>query len=60
MNFKGKDCVSHVPKCLAELDERMDNFCKYLRRSLLIVHTQYSQWQAAFIQEKSVSLLRLV
>ena len=64
MNFKRKDCVSHVPKRLAGMDERMDNSCKrraeYLRRSLVIVHTQCSQWQAAFIQEKLVSSLMLV
>ena len=64
MNFKGKDCVSHVPKRLAGMDERMDNSCKrraeYLHRSLIILHTQCSQWQAAFIREKSVSSLKLV
>ena len=57
MNFKGKDCVSHAPKRLAGMDERVSNSCKrgaeYLRRSLVIVHTQCSQWQAAFIREKS-------
>ena len=41
MNFKGKDCVIHVPQCLAGMDERVDNSCKrraeYLRRSLIIV-----------------------
>ena len=60
MNFKGKDCVSHVPKSLAGMDERVDNSCKrraeYLRRSLVIVHTERSQWQASFIREKSVCL----
>ena len=25
MNFKGKDCVIHVPQRLAGMDERMDN-----------------------------------
>ena len=40
------------------MDECMDNFCKrraeYLRRSLVIVHTQCSQWQAAFMREVGV------
>ena len=49
MNFKGKDCVSHVSKRLAGMDERVNNSCKrrtqYLRCSLVIVHTQCSQWQ---------------
>ena len=48
-----EDCVSHVPKCLAGMDECVDNSCKrraeYFRHSLIIVHTQCSQWQAAFI-----------
>ena len=52
----------HVPKRYAGMDERVDKSCKrraeYLHRSL--VHTQCSQWQAAFIREKSVSSLRLV
>ena len=60
MNFKGKDCVSHVPKCLAGVDECVDNSCKrraeYLRCSLVIVHTEHSQWQASSIREKSVCL----
>ena len=28
MNFKGKDCVIHVPQRLAGMDERVDNSCK--------------------------------
>ena len=60
MNFKGKDCVSHVPKCLAEMDKCVDNSCKqraeYLCHSFIIVHIECSQWQASFIREKSVCL----
>ena len=60
MNFKGKDCVNHVPQRLAGMDERVDNSCKrraeYLCRSLVIVHTECGQWQASFIREKSVFL----
>ena len=60
MNFKGKDCVSHVPKPLAGMDERVDNSCKrraeYLRRSLVIVCREHGQWQASFIREKSACL----
>ena len=60
MNFKGKDCVSPLPKHLAGMDERVDNSCKrraeYLRCSLVIVHIQCSQWQAAFIT-REVSVL---
>ena len=45
------------------MDECKDNSCKqraeYLHRSLIIVHTQCTQWQTAFIQEKSVSSLKL-
>ena len=40
------------------MDECVDNFCKrraeYLRRSLVIVHTRFSQWQAAFMREVGV------
>ena len=57
MNFKGKDCVIHVPQRLAGMDERVDNSCKrradYLRRSLVIVCRERGQWQASFIREKS-------
>ena len=60
MSFKGKDCVSHVLKRLAGMDERVDNSCKrrpeYLRRSLVIVHTERGHCQASFIREKSVCL----
>ena len=60
MNFKGKDCVIHVPQRLAEMDKHVDNSCKrraeYLRRSLVIVCRKRGQWQASFIQEKSVCL----
>ena len=57
MNFKGKDCISHVLQCLAGIHERVDNSCKrraeYPRRSFIIVHTERSQRQAPFIREKS-------
>ena len=60
MNFKGKDCVSHVPQRLAGMDKCVDNSCKrraeYLRRSLVIVYTERGQWQASFIREKSACL----
>ena len=60
MNFKGKHCVSHMPQCLAGIGKRVDNSCKrraeYLRRSLVIVHTERGQWQAPFIQEKLACL----
>ena len=60
MNFKGTDCVIHVPQRLAGMDERVDNSCKrraeYLRRSLIIVYTERGQWQASFIREKSACL----
>ena len=60
MNFKGKDCVIHVPQHLAGMDERMDNSCKqraeYLRRSLVIVCRERGRWQASFIREKSACL----
>ena len=45
MNFKGRDCVSHVLQCLAGIHERVDKSCKrraeYLRRSFVIVHTEH-------------------
>ena len=57
MNFKGKDCVSHVLQRLAGMDEHVDNSCKrraeYLCRFL---HTKRGQWQASFMWEKSVCL----
>ena len=60
MNFKGKDCVIHVPQRLAGMDERVDNSCKrraeYLRRSLIIVCREHGQWQASFVREKSTCL----
>ena len=60
MNFKGKDCVSHVPQRLAGMGECMDNSCKrraeYLHRSLVIIHTERGQWQASFLREKSACL----
>ena len=60
MNFKGKDCIIHVPQRLAGMDERVDNSCKrraeYLRRSLIIVCRERGQWQASFVCEKSVCL----
>ena len=60
MNFKGEDCVIHVLQRLAGMDERMDNSYKrraeYLRRSLVIVCRERSQWQASFMREKSACL----
>ena len=60
MNFKGKDCVIHVPQRLAGMDERVDNSCKrraeYLRHSLIIVCRERGQWQASFVCEKSACL----
>ena len=60
MNFKVKDCVIHVPQRLAGMDERVDNSCKrraqYLRRSLIIVCRERSQWQASFVSEKLACL----
>ena len=60
MNFKGTDCVIHVPQRLAGMDERVDNSCKqravHHRRSLFIVYTERGQWQASFIREKSACL----
>ena len=48
----------HMLKHLAGVDKRVYNSCKrraeYLHRSLIIVHTQCSQWQAAFIREVGV------
>ena len=63
MNFKGKDCIIHVPQRLAGMDECMDNSCKqraeYLRRSLVIVCRERGQWQASFIREKSACLMEV-
>ena len=60
MNFKGKDCVIHVPQRLAGMDERVDNSCKrraeYVRRSLIIVCRERGQWQTSFVREKSACL----
>ena len=62
MNFKGKDCVIHVPQHIhvAGMDERVDNSCKrraeYVRRSLIIVYRERGQWQASFVREKSACL----
>ena len=60
MNFKGKDCVIHVPQRLGGMDERVDNSCKrraeYLRRFLVIVCRERGQWQASFTREKSACL----
>ena len=64
MNFKQKDCISHVLKRLAGMDEHVDNSCKqraeYLSQSLVIVHTERSQWQASLIERSQCALLRLV
>ena len=52
MNFKGKDCISHVPKRLAGMDECVDNSYKQsvecLPCSLVIIHTEHGQWQVSF------------
>ena len=60
MNFKGEDCIIHVPQRLAGMDECMDNSCKrraeYLHRSLIIVCRERGQWQGSFIREKSACL----
>ena len=60
MNFKGKDCIIHVPQHLAGMDERVDNSCKrraeYVRCSLVIVYTERGRWQVFFIWEKSACL----
>ena len=56
VNFKGKNCVSHVPQ---RIDKRADNFCKQraecLRRSL-VLHTAWSV-AAIFYTEKSACLV---
>ena len=63
MNFKGKDCVIHVPQRLAGMDECMDNSCKrraeHLCRSLIIVSSERGQWQASFIREKPACLAKV-
>ena len=45
--FQRERLRHHVPKRLAGMDERVDNSCKgiakYLRRSLVIIHTQCSR-----------------
>ena len=60
MNFKGKDCVIHVPQRLAGMDDCTDNSCKqrakYLHRSFVIVYTERDQWHKSFMWEKSVCL----
>ena len=47
MNFKGRDCISHMLQCLAGMHKHVDDSCKqgaeYLRRS-------------SFIREKSACL----
>ena len=60
MNFKGKDCVNHIPQRLTGMDERVDNSCKqwaeYLRHSLIIVCRERGQWQASFVRKKLACL----
>ena len=50
VNFKGKDCVSHVLLFLARIRERVDNSCtrraECPRCSFVIVHTGHVQGQA--------------
>ena len=59
MNFKGKDCITHMPQCLAGMDKSMDNSCKqraeYLHHSLIVCR-EWGQWQVSFVWEKSMCL----
>ena len=60
MNFKGTDCIIHVPQRLAGIDKRVENSCKrraeYLCPSLIIIYTECGQWKASYIWEKSACL----
>ena len=62
MNFKGKDCVIHMPQGLAGMGECVDNSCKqrdeYLCRSLVIVCRERGQWQASFVYTREVNVPR--
>lgn len=48
VNLKGKECDSHEPQCLDEIDESMDNFCKQRAKclfcSLFTIYTECGQW----------------
>ena len=63
VNFKGKDCIIHMPQHLAGMDKCMDKSCKrraeYLHHSLVIVYTEHGQCQASFIGEKSACLMEV-
>ena len=56
VNFKGRDCISHVLQCLAGIYKRVDRSCKrrtkYLSCSFVIL-------QAPFIWEKSAYLVEV-
>ena len=62
MNFKGKDCVSHMPQHLAGMDKRVDNSCKQRAEYLCwsLIHTECGQCQTCFIWEKSACLAEVV
>ena len=62
MNFKGKDCVSHMLQHLAGMDERVDNSRKQKAEYLCfsLIHTERSQCQTCFIWEKSACLVEVV
>ena len=64
VNFKAKDCVSHVPQCLAGMDKHVENSCKQraecLHRSFVIIYTEHGQWQASVIREKSACLAEVI
>ena len=63
MNFKGKDCIIHVPQRLAGTGKRVDNSCKqraeYFRHTLVIVYMECGRWQVSFILEKSACLAQV-
>ena len=60
VDFKERDCISHMLQCFGGIHERMDNSCKrraeYLHHSFVIFHSERGQWQASFIREKSAYL----
>ena len=47
MNFKGRDCVSHVLQCFAGIDERLDNSC--IRKVEYLRHCPHRAWSATGI-----------
>ena len=48
MKFKGKDCISHMPHRLAEMDKRAHNSCKQ-RALSLPRHCPHRGWSVAGI-----------